>query len=112
MTPFRVVIIMRHRKILEFKQKQSERGKIGQRIKAENRLANALEYEPHSYLVFELYTHNPRSGTRHHIEIKHEIDNGNERYNIYLNGEKWRNSWSKTRFADWLFKQIDSVRVN
>ncbi len=100
---------MRHSKIVAFKQKQSRRGKIGQQIKAEERLANAVAYEPHSYLVFELHTNNPRTGIKNHIQIKHESDNGKDRYNIYLNGDRWRNSWSRHRFTNWLFNQIDSV---
>ena len=102
---------MRHSKILKFKQKQSRRGKASQRTQAQDRLANAVAYEPHSYLVFEIFTKNPRNGIENHIQIKHEAYNGSNRYNVYLNGERWRNSWSRSRFANWLFNQIDSVMI-
>ena len=88
----------------------TEMGKASQQFQTENRLANALNYRPvTSYLVFELCTNNPRNGVKHHLEIKHELHNGNSRYNVYLNGEKWGKQWSRTGFCKWLFKQIDDV---
>lgn len=91
-------------------------GKISQRNQENKRLERALKYGPvrsvESFFVLEIITRNPRTGRENHIELRHEIDNGNNRYNVYLNGERWRNQWSRTRFASWLFKQIESVRVD
>ena len=88
-------------------------GRAGQVVQENKRLAHALNYRPTtSYLVFEIATHNPRTGMMHHIEIRHDMDNGNDRYAVYLDGERWRNGWSRTRFASWIFRQIDSVRVD
>jgi len=95
-------------------EKNSARGKASQVVQHNTRLARALEYGPlraiESYLVFELRTHNPRTGQRHLIEIRHELDNGNDRYNVYLDGDKLRNQWSRSWFAAWLFSKIESVR--
>lgn len=88
-------------------------GKRSQEVQENKRLSAAIGYQPlTSYLVLEMDTHNPRTGTKHHIELRHDPGNGNDRYNVYLDGEKWRNNWSRTRFTNWLFGQIDSVRQN
>lgn len=92
------------------REKASRMGKASQVVQENNRLAHALNYRPpHDYLVFEMDTHNPRTGQRHHIEIRHETGNGNDRYAVYLDGERWRNGWSRTRFVSWIFRQIDAV---
>jgi len=102
---------MRHTKLT--RERAARMGKASQAVQENNRLAHALKHRPvTSYLVFELDTHNPRTGQRHHSDIRHDIDNGNDRYAVYLDGERWRNGWSRTRFIDWLFRQIDSVRVD
>jgi hypothetical protein len=103
--------IMRHQRLTS--EKASRMGRASQAAQENDRLAYALSYRPTtSYLVFELDTHNPRTGQRHHIEIRHEMSTGNNRYAVYLDGERWRNGWSRTRFIGWLFRQIDSVRVD
>ena len=102
---------MRHAKLTS--EKAARMGRAGQAAQENNRLAHALSPRPTaSYLVFEMDTHNPRTGQRHHIEIRYDMGNGNDRYAIYLNGERWRNGWSRTRFAAWLFRQVDSVLVD
>jgi len=74
------------------------------------RLSSALEaYRPRDYLVYEIATFNAREGHTNYLEIWHEAYGGNNRYAVYLNGEKWRNGWSRTRFCQFLFEQIDSV---
>lgn len=88
-------------------------GLESQRVQAENRLKSALNYKPlNSYTVFELNTCNPRNGIKHQLIIKHELHNGNNRFNVYLDGEKWGKQWSRYGFCRWLFKQIDSVIRN
>lgn len=87
-------------------------GKSSQQVQENKRLESALNHRPtNSMLVFEIWTHNPRTGAENHLQIKHEIDNGNNRYNVYLNGEKWRKPWSRTGFVTWLFEKIDSVII-
>ncbi len=88
-------------------------GKASQRVQAESRLKHALDYTPPTtYVVFEINTSNPRNGIKHHIKIVHEIHNGNNRFNVYLNGEKWGKQWSRLGFCRWLFRQIDAVVIN
>ena len=78
------------------------------------RLQAALEYGPNrsieSYLVFEIRTFNPRTKQRHLLEIRHDPGDGNDRYSVYLDGDRWHKPWSRWGFCRWLFKQIDSVR--
>lgn len=104
--------IMRHRKRIEkIRERCSRMGKRSQEVQRNHRLEHLTDLRPTtSFLVFELRTNNPTTGIQHHIEIRHEIDNGTNRYNIYLNGERWRNGWSRTRFVKWIYTQIDSVR--
>jgi len=95
------------------KELASRMGKRSQEVQENKRLSHAVNLRPtNSLLVFEVRTNNPRTGIQHHIEIRHEIQNGNDRYSVYLNGDRWRNSWSRTRFVSWLFRQIDSVGVD
>lgn len=92
----------------------SKRGKQSQVVQENERLVAALKYGPirpiESYLVFEITTYNPRTGQRHLLQIKHEIMNGNNRYNVYLDGDRWRNQWSRYGFIIWMFDKIESVR--
>ena len=98
------------RQIKKHKERCSRMGKASQKAQEQNRLANALNYRPpHSVLVFELNTHNPRTGAKNHIQIKHETGNGQGRYNVYLNGDRWKKSWSRWGFCRWLFGKIDHV---
>ena len=94
-------------------QLRRQRGVCKQR---NERLAVAMSLPPirpvDSRLVFELATHNPRTGHLHHLEIKHEMENGNNRFNVYLDGACWRNQWSRSGFVTWLFEQIDRVIVD
>lgn len=103
---------MRHReKIKNYKEKCRSMGKRSQEVQAENRLSNALNYRPiNSTIIFEVWTHNPRNKAKHHLQIKHEVDNGNNKYNVYLDGVKWRKQFSRIGFCRWLFSKIDSVR--
>ena len=106
---------MRHsqKQISAASERASRMGKVSQRAQENRRLTHALDHRPvTSYLVLELDTHNPRTGQRHHIEIRHDPGNGNDRYSVYLDGGRWRNSWSRSRFAGWIFAQIDSVRAD
>lgn len=100
--------VMRHNQ--KIKDKCRKMGRASQRAQAKSRLSNALNYRPTtSYLVFEINTSNPRNGIKHHIEIRHEIDNGNNRYNVYLDGKRWQKQWSRFGFCRWLFGKIDRV---
>ncbi len=106
----------KHQMIEQARERGSRRGKLSQAARRNERLASALEFEParpaESFLVFELATRNPRTEVTHYLEIRHEVDDGTDRFNVYLDGDKWRNGWSRSRFCGWLFKQIDSVRVD
>lgn len=79
-------------------------------VQRDARLAAALDRcAPTDYMVFELATCNPRTGLVHYLEIYHEAYGGNNRYAVYLDGDRWRNGWSRSRFCSWIFNQIDSV---
>jgi hypothetical protein len=105
---------MRQSHFKKISDRASRRGKQSQAVQENKRLAAALKYGPirsiESYLVFEITTHNPRTGQRHLLEIRHELRNGKDRYNVYLDGVKWRNQWSRAGFTNWLFGKIESVR--
>lgn len=96
-------------------KKASERGRsmaeASNRAQRNKRLASALGYcEEKNILCFVLTTHNLFSGVGHRLEIWHEKYSGTDRFAVYVDGELWRNGWSRTRFVSWLFKQIDSAR--
>lgn len=79
---------MRH--LPKDKTKLSRMGKISQKVQENKRLKAALSgpiRSIESTLIFEIKTFNPFSGLRNTIEIKHEIENGNNRFNVYLNGK-------------------------
>lgn len=85
-------------------------GKAGILAQKNKRLEHALEYKPQdSYLVFELHTHNPRTGAKNHLEIRHEEGNGPSRYTVYLNGDRWHKPFSRWGFCRWLFEKIECV---
>ena len=98
-------------------EKKRNRGRLGgiesQRRPEIGRLSNALKFGParsvETTLLFVVNTYNPITEQRNHIEIKHEINNGSGKVNVYLNNEKWRNGWSATRFAKWICGQIGKV---
>lgn len=91
-------------------------GKLSQKARMNDRLAAALAYGPirpvESFLVFEIRTRNPRTGIEHHIEIKHDPGDGDNRYSVYLDGVKWNKPWSRLGFCRWLFWKIDSVIIS
>jgi len=96
-------------------QAASENGRrralISNQVQADGRLARALDFcAPKDELVFEIETRNPRTGICHRLEILHEAYGGADRFAVVVDGERWRNGWSRTRFVNWIFKQIDSVR--
>ncbi len=104
---------MRHATALIKKARENgrRRAKASNRVQANTRLSSALSVcGPKDQLVFELATRNPMSGQLHYLEILHEVYGGTNRYAVYLDGAKWRNGWSRTRFARWIFNQVDSVR--
>lgn len=91
-------------------------GRESQRVQAECRLAAALEFGAirpiESTLIFEVHTFNPLSGQRHLLELKHELRNGNDRYNLYIDGKRQRNQWNRSGFVNWMFRKIESVRAD
>lgn len=105
---------MRQSYLTKLSERGRRRGKQSQIVQENKRLTAALEHGPirtiESYPVFEITTHNPRTGQRHLLEIKHELLNGTDRYNVYLDGVKWRNQFSRYGFVTWLFGKIESVR--
>ena len=78
-----------------------------------DRLSAALEFgairmvEP--LPVFELATRSFITGKINYLKIVKEVDTKSGKYAVYLNGERWRSGWSRTRFCAWLFKQISNV---
>lgn len=91
------------------------KGRRSQANQQNYRLQAALECGPIRSIegrdMLYVLTYNPRTETEHFKKIRHEIDNGNDRYNVYLDKQKWRNGWSKTRFVKWFFEQIEKVRI-
>ena len=107
---------MRRSELLERqRERNSRRGKLSQAARRNERLAAALEFGPvravEKTLLFELATWNPIRQQGHYLELWHELRDGNGKFCVYLDGERWRNGWSVTRFATWLTGQIDRVRV-
>lgn len=102
---------MRHAE--RYIEKCSLRGKNSQIVQDNNRLQAAIEFGPirpiESIFLYEINTRNPRTGQEHHFELHHDVGNGSGKFNVYLDGEKWRTGWSKTKFTKWLFSKIDSV---
>jgi len=88
--------------------------RLSQKAKENERLIQALESGParilSRVLVGELAWHNAFSGQRTLFELYHELDDGNGKFTVYVNGERWRNGWSRSRFAEWLAGKIESVR--
>lgn len=100
--------IMRHSK--EYMEKCKNRGRLSQKIQENERLLNAIEYVANKERPdFEINTINHRTGQTHKIIIIHESGNGSGKNNVYLDGELWRNGWSRSRFARWLVGRIDYV---
>ena len=79
-------------------------------------MAAALEFEPErpieDVLLLVVGTWNPRTGVYHYIELRHTIGDGSGKFSIWLDGEPWRNGWSRTRFAEWITAQVDRVRTD
>lgn len=94
----------------------SEWGKRGSALQKEDRLYAALHFEPvrpvEDILIFEVRTFNPLSGQRHLLELKHALRNGRGRYDVYIDGVRRRNQWSRWGFVNWMFDKIDAVRVD
>lgn len=92
------------------------RGLAGAAKGRNERLAAALEFEPErpidDVLLLVVGTWNPRTGVYHYIELRHVIGDGSGKFTVWLDGELWRNGWSRTRFAEWITKQVDRVRVD
>jgi hypothetical protein len=88
---------------------------LSQQARRNERLAAALLYEParpiERVLLFELATWNPIRGQGHYLELWHEVDTGEGKFAVYLDGRRWRNGWSVSRFAGWMARQIDRVKL-
>jgi len=61
-------------------------------------------------LLFELATWNPIRQAGHYLELWWEPGCGTGRFAVFLDGERWRNGWSVSRFARWISAQVDRVR--
>lgn len=109
---------MRHLResIKKLQRINTVRGLYGRKTQENNRLQHALEFGPtrpiESYYVFGIATYNPSTGIAHIFEIRHDVGNGTNRYNIYLDGELWKINFSRWWFVNWLFERIESVRVD
>lgn len=79
-----------------------------------DRLQAALDFSQirpiESYLVYEIIGINPRTGRMVCLELCHDVDNGVNRYNLYMDGKKIGRQWSRWGFCQWLFDMIDCVR--
>ena len=96
------------------KKQAEEWGKRSADVQREGRLDAALNFKPirsvTSTLIFEVRTLNPITGLRHVLELKHEARNGNDRYNLYIDGKCQRNQWSRWGFVVLMFNKIEKVR--
>ena len=80
------------------------------------RLVHALGHKPirpvDGYKILTVTTFNHMTGVSHEMILSHDPGNGTGRFNTYLDGDKWRNGWSRWRFVNWMFSQIEHVRSN
>ncbi|MCF7849723.1 MAG: hypothetical protein K9M45_12810 [Kiritimatiellales bacterium] len=99
-------------KIEQARERGKRRGKASQTAQRNERLAAALNFQPleNSFQVLEVSTRNARTGQLHYLEVRHDDDSSPDRFSVYVDGKRWRNGWSRSRFCAWLFRQIDSVR--
>lgn len=107
--------VMRRSELIQRqRERNSRRGKASQAARKSARLAAALERGPvrpvEPTLLFELATWNPLRNAGHYLELWHHPGDGNGRLRVYLDGERWRNGWSVSRFSRWLAQQIDRIR--
>ena len=98
------------------KEQAAEWGRRSGEVQRVDRLAAALNFAPvrpvEDVLVFEVRTFNPFSGQRHLLELKHGVRNGNDRFDLWIDGTRQRNQWSRWGFVHWMFRKIDSVRAD
>lgn len=98
------------------REQASEWGQRSSRLSRDDRLYAALHFEPvrpiDDVLVFEVRTYSPFSGQRHLLELKHGLRNGNGRFDLWIDGKRQRNEWSKWGFVIWMHRKIERVRVD
>ena len=92
----------------------SVKGRASQDVQFNNRLAHIVGLDPirpiKGHKMLTITTENHITGVKHTLVLSHDPGNGTNRFNTYLNGDRWRNGWSRWRFVNWMFRQIDSVR--
>ena len=105
----------KHQMIEQARERAARRGRLSQAARRNERLAMALEYEPprpvERILLFELATWNPIRQQGHYLELWHELESGEGKFLVYLDGERWRNGWSVSRFSRWLAVQVDRIKT-
>lgn len=106
-----------NRRAIEAARKRGQHwNRLSQEAKRNNRLAAAIEHGPvrplHSVLCGELAWHNCFTGQRTLLELWKEPDGSTFRFTVYVDGERWRNGWSRFGFAQWLMEKIDRLRVD
>jgi len=98
----------------EQRARNSWRGRLSAAARRDERLAAALEFGParsmDRVLLFELATWNPIQQRGHYLELWHYPADGSGKFRVFLDGERWRNGWSVSRFGRWMAGQIDRVR--
>lgn len=88
--------------IKEQRERNSRMGRFSQQARRNERLAAAMEQrqirpvEP--ILLLEVATWNPIRRQGHYIELWHHPGSGSGKFSVYLDGERWRNGWSASRF--------------
>lgn len=90
--------------------------RLSQEAKRNKRLSAALEFGPvrpiESKLCGELAWHNAFTGQRTLLEIWKEQDGSNFRFTVYVDGERWRNGWSRCGFSQWIMEKLDRLVVD
>lgn len=104
-----------NRRSIEVARERGRRwNKASQRSKSNSRLQAVLEYGTvrpiDSVLCGELAWHNAFTGQRTLLEIWKEPDGSNFRFAVYVDGERWRNGFSRTRFARWIMEKVERLR--
>lgn len=104
-----------NRRSIELARARGQRWNVlSQEGRAKSRLDAALEFGPvrpvGSVLIGELAWHNVFSGQRTLLELWKEMDGSGFRFAVYVDGERWRNGWSRSGFVRWLMEKIDRVR--
>lgn len=91
------------------------RNLLSQKARKNIRLNAALRFGPsrslERKLLGQLAWYNAITKQHTYFELYQELSDGEGKFSVYVNGEPWRNGWSKTRFVKMLSRKIDSLKV-